>query len=152
MNLEEYRLVLLDAILKEVEARVFYEDVAELIKDNQLKDLFMDFAREEAKHERILMGVLKKEQTDTTYFSFEKDFKVAESLPLPDVSPEMNLKDAIALAVKNEEAAMNNYLALAAHCEDAALKAVFEDLAAMEREHKYVMEERFVNVAFPEVW
>ena len=37
-------------------------------------------------------------------------------------------------------------------CDDPDLQAVFQSLAAMEKDHKYKMEERFVKVAYPEAW
>lgn len=152
MDLEQYRQVINEAIVKEIESRVFYEDVAALIKDSHLKTVFLEFAVEEAKHERILVGVLKKERMEASYFAAGKDFKVSETIELPDVTPEMDLKSAIGLAMKREEGAMNEYLSLADNCQDASLKAVFTDLANMEKGHKFKMEEKFVNVAFPEVW
>lgn len=64
----------------------------------------------------------------------------------------MNLKDAIGIAMKNEEIAMKQYMALSENCSDKKLKAIFLDLAAMEREHKFKIEKNFVDVAYPEVW
>jgi len=64
----------------------------------------------------------------------------------------MNLKDAIGLAMKNEEIAMKKYQMLADDCTDAELKKVFTSLAAMEQDHKFKMENAFVEVAYPEVW
>ena len=64
----------------------------------------------------------------------------------------MNLKDAIGLAMKNEEIAMQKYEILAANCDDPDLQAVFQSLAAMEKDYKYKMEESFVKVAYPELW
>ena len=64
----------------------------------------------------------------------------------------MNLKDAIGLAMKNEEIAMQKYETLAANCDDPELQSVFNNLAAMERDHKFKMEQSFVKVAYPEVW
>ncbi len=46
---------------------------------------------------------------------------------------------------------MGKYTALADNCSDPGLKAVFKDLAGMERGHKHMMEEKFVDVAY-EVW
>ncbi len=89
---------------------------------------------------------------EASFFNFDKDFKVAESIEMPEVNEDMNLKDAIAIAVKNEELAMKKYTALAENCDDGKLKAVFLDLAAMERDHKFKMEKNFVDVAYPEVW
>lgn len=152
MDLEQYKQVIKDAIQSEIDAKTFYENVSKGIKDRYLSDLFMNFAGEEAKHEQILTKVLNKEQVTTAYFNCDKDFKVAETIEMPEVSPDMDLKNAIALAMKNEEIAMKKYTALADNCEDPELKRVFLDLAAMERDHKFKMEENFVDVAYPEVW
>jgi rubrerythrin len=89
---------------------------------------------------------------DISFFNFEKDFKVSETIEMPEVNADMDLKNAIGLAMKNEEIAMKNYTALAENCHNHELKAVFMNLAAMERDHKFKMEENFVDVAFPEVW
>ena len=152
MNLEKYKEVISDAIQGEIDARTFYEGVAGRIKDDYLKELFSKFAIEEGKHEKILTDILEKGKMDTGVFNFEKDFHVAETITMPQVNAEMDLKDAIGIAMKNEEVAMKKYLALAENCDDPDLKAVFEDLAAMERGHKFKMEKDFVDVAYPEVW
>jgi rubrerythrin len=95
---------------------------------------------------------LNKEKMDSTYFNFERDFRVAETIDMPEVNDDLNLKDAIGIAMKNEEIAMKNYTALADNCEDDKLKLVFLDLAAMERSHKFKMEKSFMDVAYPEAW
>jgi len=64
----------------------------------------------------------------------------------------MKPADAIALAMKKEEEAMNLYLSLAESCKDEAQKQIFKDLAAMERGHKFKMEKAFVDIGYPEVW
>lgn len=152
MDLEKYKQVISDAITSEIEAKEFYEQVSLKIKDAFLKELFGKFAREEEKHEKILTRILDQEKMDTRFFSFDKDFKVAETIKMPEVKADMNLKDAIGIAMKNEELAMKKYLALAENCTDPQLKAIFQDLATMERDHKFKMEEIFVEVAYPEVW
>lgn len=152
MDLDKYREVISGAIQAEIDARNFYESVGNRTKDSYLKELFGQLAAEEANHERILSDILNKEQTDKTYFNFEKDFQVAETIEMPEVSDDLNLKDAIGIAMKNEEVAMKNYTALAENCEDEQLKSVFMDLAAMERSHKFKMEKSFLDVAYPEAW
>ncbi len=152
MDLDKYKEVISGAIQAEIDARNFYENVGNRTKDSYLKELFGQLAAEEANHERILTDILNKEQTDKIYFSFEKDFQVAETIEMPEVNDDLNLKDAIGIAMKNEEVAMKNYTALAVNCEDEQLKAVFTDLAAMERSHKFKMEKSFLDVAYPEAW
>ncbi len=152
MDIEKYKQVISDAITGEIKAKEFYEKVAERIKDNYLTELFTNFAKEEAKHEKILTDILNQGQTDTSFFNFEKDFKVAETIEMPEVNENMDLKNAIGIAMKNEELAMKKYMALAENCDDEQLKKVFQDLAAMERNHKLKKKEKFVDVAYPEVW
>ncbi len=152
MDAQQYKDVISKAIQSEIDARTFYEGVAAKIKDDYLKKLFADFAKEEKKHETILTGILNQEKHDARYFDFEKDFKVAETVDMPEVTENMDLKSALGLAMKNEEAAMKQYTSLAENCSDPELRAVFMDLASMERGHKNMMEDKFVNVAFPEVW
>ena len=152
MDLGKYKQVISDAIKDEIEAKEFYKKVAERIKDAFLTELFEKFAREEAKHEIILTAILNKEKMDTSFFNFEKDFKVSETIEMPEVNADMDLKAAIGIAMKNEELAMKNYTALAENCDDQQLRKVFLDLAAMERDHKFKMENSFVDVAYPEVW
>ncbi len=54
--------------------------------------------------------------------------------------------------MKNEDEAMKHYTHLAEAVSDSAMKKVFQELAAMEREHKLAMEKAFVDVGYPEVW
>jgi erythrin-vacuolar iron transport family protein len=152
MDLKGYKQVISDAIACEIEAKEFYEKIAEKIKDNYLKELFGTLAKEEAKHEKILNNILNQGKMDKTFFNFAKDFKVAETIEMPEVNENLNLKDAIGIAMKNEETAMKQYLALAENCDDDQLKQVFNDLAAMESDHKFKMEKNFVDVAYSEVW
>ena len=152
MDLKQYKQVISDAVQNEIEAKEFYEKVSKQIKDDYLKELFESFAKEEENHEKILTNILNKEKIQASQFNFETDFKVAETIAMPEVNEKMDLKDAIGLAMKNEEIAMKNYTLLADSCDDPELKTVFQDLAAMERGHKNKMEVQFVNVAFPEVW
>ena len=152
MDLEQYKQVIKDAIQSEIDAREFYEKIAEGIKDDFLKTTFDAFAKEEGKHEKILTKILNKENVTASHFNCDKDFKVAETIEMPDVTPDMDLKNAIGLAMKNEEIAMKKYTALADNCEDPELKLVFQDLASMERDHKFKMEQNFVDVAYPEIW
>jgi erythrin-vacuolar iron transport family protein len=152
MDTELYKNAIKDAIASEIEAKEFYLEISKRIRDDYLKELFLGFSKEEATHEKILNALLEKGQIKTTTFNETRDFKVAETIALPKVSADMDLKDAIGLAMKNEEIAMQKYETLATNCDDPELQAVFKSLSAMERDHKFKMEESFVKVAYPEVW
>lgn len=152
MDSQVFKQVITDAIAGEIEAQKFYRKISEQIKDTSLQALFLEFSKEEEKHEAILKDLLQQGSIHETVFGSAETYNVAESIDLPEVTPEMNLKDAIGLAMKNEEIAMNKYLALAENSEDPSLKSVFNSLASMERNHKAKMETAFVDVAYPEVW
>ena len=152
MDAELYKKVIKDAIAGEIEAKEFYLNISKRIKDAYLKELFQGFSKEEAVHEKILNALLNKGQIKASTFDGKKDFKISETVSLPEVSENMNLKDAISLAMKNEEIAMQKYETLAANCDDTELKSVFKSLSSMEKDHKFKMEESFVNVAYPEIW
>lgn len=136
---------------KEQGAADFYRQVANKVKDAGLKQIFGELADEEQKHEALLLGFLQDE-TLVIQFDEAKDYGVAQLLDNPDPSPEMKPADALALAVKNEEAAMNAYLQLAAASTDAKAKKLFGELAKMESGHKARLETMYGNIAFPEAW
>lgn len=151
MNLSEYKQIIKQAIANEVEAKAFYEDAAKTLKDPFLNKLFTSLAEEEKKHRDILTRIYTS-NTIESYFSETRDYKVAETVDEVPLSMDMQPADAFALAMKKEEAAMNQYTEMAAMCSDDAKRQVFLDLASMERDHKLKMESAFVDVGFPEVW
>lgn len=152
MNTEQYRETIKLAIAGEIEAQEFYLNVSKRIKNDYLKEIFYSFHEEEKQHEVLLTDLLEKGKIEDSTFDGSTDYEVAETIELPAVDDKMDLKDAIGLAVKSEEQAMKKYQGLASECTDPELKAVFENLADMERDHKAKMEDAFVNVAYPEVW
>ncbi len=151
MNLSNYKDIIKFAMENEIEAKKFYEDAARKVENKQLKEMFADFATEEKRHREILKEIyISKRMGD--YFHEEQDYHIAEEVDLPELSTDMKPVDAIALAMKKEEAAMVQYTALAETCAEADKKKIFLDLAAMERGHKRRMENAFVDIGFPEVW
>jgi len=151
MKIPEYKAIIKQAIANEVEAKKFYEDAADTLKDPYLKKLFASLAEEEKKHRDILTGIYASDTIDR-YFSETRDYKVAETVDEPELSMDMKPADAFALAMKKEEAAMKQYTDMANMCDDADKRQVFLDLAAMERDHKLRMETAFTDIAYPEVW
>lgn len=62
MEIEQYRNVIENAIQSEIDARRFYEQVSDRIKDDYLKKVFAEFAAEEARHEQILTDILNEKK------------------------------------------------------------------------------------------
>ncbi len=151
MDLNEYRKTLALSVDKEVEAYEFYKQAGEKATDPMLKKLFKEFSEEERKHMQLIQAFLADESLP---FSVEAttDFKISETVERPKMSVEMKFVDAIALAMKNEEDAMNTYKAIADAASDPDQKKMFENLANMETGHKARLEEIFSNAAFAEAW
>jgi rubrerythrin len=151
MDAEAYRTILSMAVEREIEAHSFYRSVADKVKDTSLKSLFAELAAEEIKHRETLEGFLAKPPS-TLEFDASQDYKVAETLKLPDLTVDLKPVDGIAIAVKRELEAMQLYTQLANRSIDAGLKKTFTELASMERGHKARLEDLYTNMAFPEVW
>ncbi|MBR9981520.1 MAG: ferritin family protein [Desulfatitalea sp.] len=152
MDKGTYREILDRAIEGEIEAHRFYQQVAERVQTPFLKGLFGGLAEEELMHRKVLEGFREKSDMEI-HFVRVPDFHVSETVAgPPPLSMAMQPADAIALAMKKEEVAMNHYTQLAEACTDAAQQKVFLELAAMERGHKAKMEKAFVDIGYPEVW
>jgi rubrerythrin len=151
MKEKVYDDILQRAIEGEIEAAKFYADVAAQSENAYIKDLFAGFSAEEERHREILTQF---QQDPSAAVTFEKvpDFHVSETVETPPLSMNMKPAEAVALAMKKEEAAMQQYNALSDMCNDPARKKIFNELAAMERGHKAKMEAAFVDIGYPEVW
>ncbi len=151
MNHVQYRQILEDAIQGEIDSQKFYQDAAARMRDSFLKELFTRFTLEEKKHEEILRSFVEP-IPENLPFDENRDYKVAATVDRPEVSDRMKPADAFALAMKKEQEAMDQYNALADGCIDPEQAEMFRGLAAMEREHKFKMEQAFVDIGYPEAW
>ena len=150
--MKNYKEILKMAVGNEVEAYEFYRDAAAKMKDPAMKKTFMELADEESGHKVLLEGFLNNEMKDMK-FSEEKDYKVAETVEAPQaLSTDMAFKDAIALAMKKEQEAMEMYQQFADASEGAKQKETFLELAKMEKGHKVRLEGIYTDIAFIEVW
>lgn len=151
MTPEEYKGIISEAINNEVEAYTFYHTVSEKVTDANLKKLFGELAGEEKGHREYLQKLLSRDITSLG-FSSTKDYKVGDSIPTPPLTPDMKPVDGLVVAIKKELAAMQMYTQLANASDDAEVKKLFTELAAMERGHKTRLEDIYVNTAFAEAW
>lgn len=151
MTQSEFKKIIANAIKAEVAANKFYSGVAKKTQDANLKKLFKELADEEAQHKLTLKGYLAK-GAEKFNFSESADYKVADELPTPPLTPDLKPVDGLVIAIKNELAAMQMYTQLAKTSADKAQKKVFLELASMERGHKKKLEDLYTNMAFPEVW
>jgi len=151
MNAAEYNKTVSMAVLNEVEAYEFYSIAAQKSKNANLKSIFTELAAEELKHKNLLELYLK-EGAKEMKFSESADYKVAETVELPKLTPEMSFVDGIALAMKKEQEAMEMYNNFAVASTDSAQKETFLQLAKMEQGHKAKLEALYTDTAYSEVW
>ena len=152
MDISTFQEIINGAIESEIEARQFYLEAADKVENVALKEMFKEFAEEELSHQRILERF--RDQKDMNIqFTKVPDYHVSESVDdTGKLSISMKPADAIALAMKKEETAMQHYTQLADACTDPDQGKVFRELAEMERGHKARMERAFVDIGYPEVW
>ena len=77
------------------------------------------------------------------------DYKIAEHLEQPDISPDMTLQDAFLLASNREKASHEFYLGLAHLHPVGEVRRLLEELAVEELKHKQRVEFLYTQVAFP---
>lgn len=146
-----YLEVLKMAVGNENEAYEFYRAAAEKAADASVKTFFEGIAKDELKH-KVTLEAFLKDPSKTVQFEAHHDAQVSETIALPELTTEMSFKDAVALAMKKEQEAVELYGRLANASADEAQKQLFIELANMERDHKENLENIFINAAYGEVW
>lgn len=124
------------AIEREQEAVRFYTDLAAKMDKPGTKEIFQQFAREEAGHRKKLMDVKKSGHLQPSTKEV-LDLKIGDYLVEVDpTTDELDYQNALILAMKREKAAFKLYTNLAAATGDAGLKATMFALAQEEAKHK----------------
>lgn len=138
------------AIGQEIEARDFYKQAAEKVTNPGVREIFKQLSLDEAEHERTLSTLSTDKSLAGKFIAPEIDYKIAEGAATPVLSTAMKPADAIMLAVKKEQEAVEFYTMLAKKAKDQSIAAMLQALAAMELGHKQKLENAFVQVGYPE--
>lgn len=157
MTREEFIEIINNAIQFEEDAAIFYKDAAELVEEEDLKEMFLKLEKDEWEHKKFLQDFLDSGAQD---FEVDPgfDYGISEEMIDEDLDPDQALSvdlgftEGIKLAIKKEQESMEMYEKLAAAATDAQTKDLFNELSRMEEMHKNELEEVFVNVGFREVW
>jgi len=124
------------AIGKEEEAAKMYTELAERFGDKGLKNIFLDFAREEQGHKNRLQAV----KNGKVLLSAEQkilDLKIGDYLVDIGITEKItDYQQALVLAMKAEKAAYKLYTMLAAATDDLKMKETLIGLAQEEAKHK----------------
>ena len=130
------------AIDREVEANVFYLQLAQRMEKDWMKEVFVEFAEQELGHkyklERVKEGNFLLPAKEKV-----QDLKIGDYMVDMEVRDDMDFQDALVVAMKREKAAFKLYMDLAASTDDAGLISTFEALAQEEAKHKLWMETQY---------
>jgi rubrerythrin len=150
LNLD-LREVLREAIQKEIEAHILYVGLKGRVSNPTAKEALQDLAEQETIHQHILEDYLNgKLKEGVLNIGLRVDYKIAEYLDLPEINPQMELKDIFLLAANKEKASHELYLKLASIHPNGRARHLLEDLATQEMAHKARVEDLFNEVAFPQ--
>lgn len=131
------------AIAKEVEAEEFYRSVASQEAFSGKKEMFLEYAAEEKKHQALLedlkSGRLGKRLEDYE-FKWITDIKRSNYVHDVEYNPGMAYQDILMLACKREEKALALYNELQVKAENDEAKKVFKILCQEEAKHKLALE------------
>ena len=145
--MEEFKSIdnILDfAIASEQEAMDFYTDLAKHAKSKAMKEVFLQFAKEEMGHKSRLIKIKEDQSFE---FKEEKitDLKIADYLVDIEPQPDMPYRETLIVAMKKEKAAFRLYTDLFNVAPNSTLRDVFLSLAQEEAKHKLRFEIEYDN-------
>ena len=131
------------AIAREKEAADFYRSVSEQENFSGKKEMFLEFAAEEQKHQTLLED-LKAGKSDEKLAGYEFkwiiDIKRSDYVDDIEYKPGMAYNEILLLACKREEKALKLYNELLMQADTEAAKKVFKMLCQEEAKHKLSLE------------
>jgi len=123
------------AVAREDESAQFYTNLAGKAESSNIRQVFLDFAREEQTHKAKLQAI-KRGKLLLPAAKKVKDLKIADYVVDVAPTPDMNYQQALILAMKKERASFLLYTQLAETTSDDNLRATFLTLAQEEAKHK----------------
>ena len=128
------------AIAKEKEAEAIYKEWSQQADDPAVQGLFAELAGIEHGHMEILSRITPEEMSATAD-SAVNELRLSDLLVDVKVSPNLNLQEAMILAMKREEGAVALYSRLAEFNGEA--RSLFKALAEEEGRHKVKLEAEY---------
>ena len=131
------------AISKEIEAAEFYRSVSEQESFSGKKEMFLEFAAEERKHQALLENLKSGSvdpQVDEYQFKWITDLKRSDYVHDIAYKPGMAYSDILLLAAKREEKSLALYNDMLANAGTEESRKVFKMLCQEEAKHKLALE------------
>ena len=143
MDFDNLQSIISFAIEKEKEAASFYEAHSTSEKMAGKKEMLLEFAAEERKHQKMLEDYLTTgvaEKLDDYPFQWIVDIKRSDYVASMEYRPGMAYNELLMLAMKREEAALKLYNTLLDKAPDEGAKTLFKMLCQEEAKHKLALE------------
>jgi desulfoferrodoxin-like iron-binding protein len=137
------------AMEKEDEAREFYLDWSKKLENPALREVFVTFAGEEAKHKEKIQRI-KSGGTLSSSAKPVTDLKIVDYLVDISPTPEIDYQEALIIAMKREKASFKLYNDLASKTDDSQIQALFVSLAQEEAKHKLRLETEYEKEIYQE--
>ncbi|MCX7834358.1 MAG: ferritin family protein [Ignavibacteria bacterium] len=123
------------AIAREQESVDFYTNLSNKARNEEMKNVFHEFAMEEVKHKARLQKI-KDEGIMEISDEKVQDLKISDYTVNITPTPDMSYEEALILAMNKEKAAYKLYMKLSTKTDDPNLREVFLSLAQEESKHK----------------
>lgn len=130
------------AVAKEEEARDFYLEWADEVRNSSIKEVLKEFAGEEQKHKDLILKV-KAGGTFKTKAEEIIDLKIGDYFVQTNPDETMSYQDALQVAIQREIGAQELYKYLSGRSSDQTMKELFDKLALEESKHKQRLEQMF---------
>jgi len=138
------------ALKKEEGSFAFYKNAEKTVLFKPLKTLFKDLGKQEIQHKNILIkqmkkleGGVKKVESLTIGKPKEKDYGLSKYLLPETVKPTMGYQEALIVAMKREEKAVELFDYLRSVTTDKEIKSTLDSLYKWEIEHLRTLEEKY---------
>jgi len=137
------------AIQNEQKAVDFYTTLAADSRNDEMKQVFILFAKEEMGHKAFLTKI-KTEGTFQIKDEKVLDLKMSDYLVNITPKPDLSYEEALVLAMKREKNAFKLYTNLAAKAPTPELNKIFSSLAIEESKHKLRFELEYDEIVMRE--
>jgi rubrerythrin len=134
------------AIESEIEAAEFYLNCSEQEQFIDKKQMMLDFAAEERKHQKLLEDLLAGDlgkQLDDYKLKWITDIKRSNYVADIEYHTGMGYSDLLLMAMKREEKALALYNEMLRNAENDQQKKLFKVLCQEEAKHKLALETMF---------
>jgi rubrerythrin len=139
------------AIQYETDANEFYATAADVAKDPAAKTLLNEFAGIELKHKEKLESFNLDDVAHEHHTVPEThDLHVSDYLLDKEIAPDSTSQDIMVHAMKREQKAYEFYARMLKVVTSGEVRALFEELAAEELEHKARIETEYDDVVYKE--